>query len=80
MPRLDAGTIRRTAARPMAFQAAADGRPVTLIPVARAHHQHYTVYWQTAPAARLPAATLPPPAAPSAAPAEPGPASRAGVS
>jgi hypothetical protein len=42
----------------MTFQATADGEPVTLIPVARAQHQHYTVYWQTAPPAS-PAAPAP---------------------
>jgi len=31
----------------MAFQATADARPVELIPVARARHQPYTVYWST---------------------------------
>ena len=34
----------------MTFQATADGKHVTLIPVARAQHQHYTVYWNTTPA------------------------------
>jgi hypothetical protein len=48
MPRLDTASVRRTGQQPMTFQAVADGKPVTLIPVARAHHQHYTVYWQTA--------------------------------
>ena len=28
--------------------AVADGKPVTLIPVSRAAHEYYTVYWQTA--------------------------------
>lgn len=51
MPELDTATVRRTAGQPMTFQATADGEPVTLIPVARAQHQHYTVYWNTAPAA-----------------------------
>ena len=32
------------------FRAQADNRPVSLVPVARAQHQHYTVYWNTAPA------------------------------
>jgi len=32
----------------MTFQATAAGESVTLIPVARAHHQHYTVYLRTA--------------------------------
>jgi len=47
MPRLDTTSIRRTGQQPMTFQAVADGKPVTLIPVARARHQHYTVYWRT---------------------------------
>ena len=42
--------VRRTAAQPMAFEAAAKShrKPVRLIPVARAAHEYYTVYWQTA--------------------------------
>jgi hypothetical protein len=40
----------------MAFEAASPavkgrpvkGKPVTLIPVSRAAHDYYTVYWQTA--------------------------------
>jgi hypothetical protein len=34
----------------MAFEAAAKNhrKPVRLIPVARAAHEYYTVYWQTA--------------------------------
>jgi hypothetical protein len=34
----------------MTFEAAApaQGRPIRLIPVARAAHEYYTVYWQTA--------------------------------
>jgi DUF1680 family protein len=49
-PVLDTASVRRTAAQPMAFEAAAKthGRPVRLIPVARAAHEYYTVYWQTA--------------------------------
>jgi hypothetical protein len=31
----------------MAFTATADGDAVTLIPVARARHEPFTVYWQT---------------------------------
>jgi len=38
----------------MTFSAVADGKPVTLIPVARAHHQHYTVYWRRADLAPAP--------------------------
>src|SRR5258708_9065219 len=55
MPRLEVASVRRPGQQPMAFQATADARPVTLIPVARAHHQHYTVYWQTAGPAPPPA-------------------------
>jgi hypothetical protein len=33
----------------MAFTATAGGRPVTLVPVARAAHEPFTVYWQTGP-------------------------------
>jgi len=29
------------------FTATADARRVSMVPVARAQHQHYTVYWQT---------------------------------
>jgi hypothetical protein len=47
LPVLDTASVRRTAARPMAFTATADGQPVTLVPVARAQHEPYTVYWQT---------------------------------
>ncbi len=48
MPSLDTASVRRAGQQPMTFSAVADGKPVTLIPVARAHHQHYTVYWRTA--------------------------------
>jgi hypothetical protein len=47
MPRLDTTSIRQTAAKPMAFTAKADGQAVTLTPISRTHHQHYTVYWLT---------------------------------
>jgi DUF1680 family protein len=49
-PVLDTASIHRTAAQPMAFEAAAPahGQPIRLIPVARAAHEYYTVYWQTA--------------------------------
>lgn len=47
MPRLDPTSITRTADSPMSFQATADGAAVTLLPIARMHHQHYTVYWLT---------------------------------
>jgi hypothetical protein len=46
-PVLEAASVRRTAGQPMAFGAVADSKPVRLIPVARAAHQYYSVYWQT---------------------------------
>jgi hypothetical protein len=59
MPHLDPATIAMTAQRPLTFRAQADNKPVTLLPVARTHHQHYTVYWDTAAPAG-PAAPAPP--------------------
>jgi DUF1680 family protein len=56
MPELDTTTVTMATQRPLTFQAAADGEPVTLLPVARAQHEHYTVYWNTA----LPASTAAP--------------------
>jgi len=50
MPALDTATITMTTQRPLTFRAQADSQPVTLLPVARAHHQHYTVYWRAAAA------------------------------
>jgi uncharacterized protein len=49
-PALDTASVHRTAAQPMAFEAAAPapGKPIRLIPVARAAHEYYTVYWRTA--------------------------------
>jgi hypothetical protein len=47
LPALDVTSIRRTAAQPMTFEATADAQPVTMVPVARAQHEHYTVYWRT---------------------------------
>ena len=47
LPVLDKASIRRTAAGPMTFEATADAQPITMIPVARAQHEHFTVYWQT---------------------------------
>jgi hypothetical protein len=49
LPLLDTGSVRRSAAAPMTFTATADGHPVTLVPVARAKHEPFTVYWQTGP-------------------------------
>ncbi|GAA3439257.1 glycoside hydrolase family 127 protein [Kutzneria kofuensis] len=47
MPRLDTASVKQTVAKPMTFTAKADGQPVTLTPISRTHHQHYTVYWLT---------------------------------
>jgi uncharacterized protein len=47
LPVLDAASVHRTTARPMTFQATADAEPITMIPVARAGHEPYTVYWYT---------------------------------
>jgi DUF1680 family protein len=45
-PQLEMASIRRTGAQPMTFEAVADRKPVTLIPVARAAHEYYTTYFQ----------------------------------
>jgi DUF1680 family protein len=47
LPVLDTSSVRRRSARPMTFEATADGKRITMVPVARAQHEHYTVYWQT---------------------------------
>jgi DUF1680 family protein len=47
LPQLDTASIRRIAAQPMAFEATTNGQRLTLVPVARAQHEHFTVYWQT---------------------------------
>lgn len=47
LPVLDTTSVRRTTANPMAFEATADTQRITLIPVSRAQHKPYTVYWQT---------------------------------
>ncbi|MDC2960140.1 glycoside hydrolase family 127 protein [Streptomyces gilvifuscus] len=47
MARLDTSTVRQTSADPLRFTARADDETVTLLPVARVHHQHYDVYWLT---------------------------------
>jgi hypothetical protein len=49
LPVLDVTSVRRIAARPMTFAATADARRIAMVPIARAQHQHYTVYWQTHP-------------------------------
>ena len=46
MPRLDPSSIERSP-QSLAFRASADGQDVQLLPIARMHHQHYTVYWRT---------------------------------
>jgi DUF1680 family protein len=47
MPGLNPGSVTRAPGRRLRFQATANGRPVTLIPIARMQHQHYNVYWLT---------------------------------
>jgi DUF1680 family protein len=47
LPLLETASVRRSAASPMTFAATADGRPVALVPVARARHEPFTVYWRT---------------------------------
>jgi uncharacterized protein len=46
MPRLAASSLALVTPQPLTARATADGEPVTLIPTARTHHQHYNVYWQ----------------------------------
>lgn len=46
MPRLDTGSVEQTGDN-LTFVAQADGQSVDLLPIARMHHQHYTVYWRT---------------------------------
>jgi hypothetical protein len=45
-PTLDTGSVQRTAAQPMTFGATSGGKPVTLIPISRAAHEYYSVYWR----------------------------------
>jgi uncharacterized protein len=45
LPMLEAASIRRSAAVPMTFEATADAQRITMVPVARAQNEHYTVYW-----------------------------------
>ncbi|MFJ5226746.1 beta-L-arabinofuranosidase domain-containing protein [Streptomyces sp. NPDC088400] len=47
MPRLDTASVRKRADAPMRFTASADATEVTLLPIARVHHQRYHVYWLT---------------------------------
>ena len=46
-PALEVSSVQQTASQPMRFGAVSGGQPVTLIPVSRAAHDYYTVYWQT---------------------------------
>jgi DUF1680 family protein len=45
-PALDVASVQQTATQPMTFGAISGRKPVTLIPVSRAAHEYYTVYWQ----------------------------------
>ncbi|MFD7996658.1 beta-L-arabinofuranosidase domain-containing protein [Streptomyces mexicanus] len=47
LPRLDTGSLRQRSRDPLRFSARADEAEVTLLPIARVHHQHYNVYWLT---------------------------------
>jgi DUF1680 family protein len=46
MPVLNTGSLTRAAGKPLMFQAATSGGTVSLIPIARMHHEHYNVYWR----------------------------------
>jgi DUF1680 family protein len=48
LPKLDTASVQRTGTQPMTFAGTAGRQAVTLVPVGRAAHQYYTVYWQTA--------------------------------
>ncbi|MFJ1602656.1 beta-L-arabinofuranosidase domain-containing protein [Streptomyces sp. NPDC088253] len=47
LPRLDTGSVRQESQDPLRFTARADGEDVSLLPISRVHHQHYSVYWRT---------------------------------
>ncbi|MER6352540.1 beta-L-arabinofuranosidase domain-containing protein [Streptomyces sp. NPDC001634] len=47
LPRLEVASVRQESTDPLRFTARADGEDVTLLPIARVHHQHYNVYWLT---------------------------------
>jgi uncharacterized protein len=47
-PAIEVSSVQQTATQPMAFGAVSGGKPVTLVPVSRAAHEYYSVYWQTA--------------------------------
>jgi len=46
-PAIEVSSVQQTATQPMAFGAISGGKPVTLVPVSRAAHEYYSVYWQT---------------------------------
>ena len=46
-PVLDVASVQRTAAAPMTFTALSGRQAVRLIPVSRAAHEYYSVYWAT---------------------------------
>jgi uncharacterized protein len=46
-PTLEPASVRRATAQPMTFEAVSGRKPVRLIPVSRAAHEYYSVYWQT---------------------------------
>jgi uncharacterized protein len=45
-PQLEMASVRRTAAPSMTFEAVANHKPITMLPIARAAHQYYTTYFQ----------------------------------
>jgi uncharacterized protein len=47
MPHLTPGSLRRDTDPELTCTARAGGREVTLRPIARTQHEHYTVYWRT---------------------------------
>ncbi|XUL93232.1 beta-L-arabinofuranosidase domain-containing protein [Streptomyces galilaeus] len=47
LSRLDVDSVRQLSSDPLRFTARADDTDVTLLPIARVHHQHYSVYWLT---------------------------------
>ncbi|MEU5642705.1 glycoside hydrolase family 127 protein [Streptomyces milbemycinicus] len=47
MPRLVKDSVRQQSGSTLKFTATASGETVTLLPIARVHHQNYNVYWLT---------------------------------
>ena len=45
-PVLETASVQRAAAQPMTFEAISGAKPARLIPISRAAHESYTVYWQ----------------------------------